>query len=175
MSEHNIKGNHVGGGGMITAIWGPPLWTYLHTISFYYPWEPSEKQKKDYYTQIKTLESTLPCSICRDNYKKNIQKKHTKLTRAVFKNRYTFSKWVYDLHNEVNKHLGKPITMTYDDVQRRYDSFRANCNVKINKKGCVVPKKGYMKKKIMMRIVPRSKKCETFTESAACKGDSRAS
>jgi hypothetical protein len=170
MSKKNIDGNHVGTGGMITAIWGPPLWTYLHTISFYYPWEPSEKQKKDYFLQIKLLSSTLPCQICKNNYKKNIKKKHLLLNKSVFKNRYTFSKWVYDLHNEVNKHLGKSISMSYDEVQKRYDSFRANCTVFTNKKGCTTPKKGYMKKKIMMRIVPKSKKCETFCESVACKG-----
>ena len=166
----NIKGNHVSNSGMVTAIWGPPLWTYLHTISFYYPWEPTEKQKNDMFTQMKLLANTLPCNICRENYKKNIKKKHLRLTKQIFKNRYTFSKWLYDLHNEVNKHLNKPITMSYDDVQKRYDSFRAECNPKKDKKGCVTPKRGYMKKKIMMRIVPREKKCETFCISYSCKG-----
>jgi len=168
--QHDINKNHTSNSGMVTNIWGPPLWTYLHTISFYYPWEPTEKQKDDYYLQVKLLASTLPCKICRDNYKRNIKKRHIKLSKATFKNRYTFSKWVYDMHNEINKHLGKPITMSYDDVQRRYDSFRANCKKTTKKKGCTVPKKGYMKKKMMMRIVPRNKKCETFCESSACRG-----
>lgn len=169
MTENNINGNHTGNGGMVTAIWGPPLWTYLHTISFYYPWNPTSRQVNDYYQQMKLLATTLPCNLCRENYRNNIKKKHLKLTKEVFKNRYTFSKWVYDLHNEVNIHLGKPITMTYDMVQKRYDSFRANCKVKKKMKGCTAPKSGYMKKKIMMRIVPREKKCETFCESSACK------
>ena len=35
--------------GMMTSIWGPPLWHSLHTISFNYPVQPTETQKKDYY------------------------------------------------------------------------------------------------------------------------------
>ena len=32
--------------GMMTTIWGPSLWHSMHTISFNYPVNPTEKQKK---------------------------------------------------------------------------------------------------------------------------------
>ena len=32
--------------GMLTSVWGPPAWHFLHTISFNYPNSPSIKQKK---------------------------------------------------------------------------------------------------------------------------------
>ena len=34
--------------GMITSIWGPPLWHFLHTMSFNYPVNPSSEDKKYY-------------------------------------------------------------------------------------------------------------------------------
>ena len=34
--------------GMLTSVWGPPMWHALHTISFNYPVNPSLQQKKNY-------------------------------------------------------------------------------------------------------------------------------
>ena len=33
--------------GMLTSVWGPALWHVLHTVSFNYPVNPTQKQKKD--------------------------------------------------------------------------------------------------------------------------------
>ena len=40
------------GEGMLTSVWGPGLWFFLHTISFNYPHKPTAEQKKN---TIKTL------------------------------------------------------------------------------------------------------------------------
>ena len=32
--------------GMLTTVWGPPMWHYLHTMSFNYPVEPKPDDKK---------------------------------------------------------------------------------------------------------------------------------
>ena len=34
------KKHYLSGDGMMTLIWGPNLWHYLHTISFNYPVKP---------------------------------------------------------------------------------------------------------------------------------------
>ena len=49
------------GDGMLTSVWGPGLWHYLHTLSFNYPWHPTLSDKKYYKAQILILEKTLPC------------------------------------------------------------------------------------------------------------------
>ena len=36
------------GDGMMTAIWGPNMWHYLHTISFNYPVTPTDQDRKHY-------------------------------------------------------------------------------------------------------------------------------
>ena len=33
---------------MVTSIWGPNMWHYLHTISFNYPIKPTIDDKKNY-------------------------------------------------------------------------------------------------------------------------------
>ena len=37
--------------GILTSVWGPPLWHVLHCISFNYPNNPTVKDKK-YYRQF---------------------------------------------------------------------------------------------------------------------------
>ena len=87
-------------------------------------------------------------------------------------NRYTFSKYVYELHELINKMLNKKSNLTYNDVRERYVHFRARCNktIKIIKKekGCVEPLNG-KKSKCIIKIVPQKTKCKTFQMSSKCK------
>ena len=34
--------------GMLTSVWGPGMWHYLHTMSFNYPVKPTKKDKEHY-------------------------------------------------------------------------------------------------------------------------------
>ena len=36
------------GDGMLTSVWGPSLWHYLHIMSFNYPVKPTKQDKKNY-------------------------------------------------------------------------------------------------------------------------------
>ena len=69
------------GDGMLTTVWGPGLWHYLHTLSFNYPWHPTAQEKQAYKNQILLLEQTLPCKYCRINLKKNFMPNNNKLIR----------------------------------------------------------------------------------------------
>ena len=93
------------GDGMLTSVWGPSLWHSIHTISFNYPINPTKEDKKNYYKFIIELDKVLPCKYCRLNLKKNI--KAIKFNFKDMKNRDTFSKAIYNLHEEVNCVLGK--------------------------------------------------------------------
>ena len=93
-------------------IWGPHLWKALHMISFGYPNEPNEEQKKNYRTFFENFYQVLPCSICSNNYKKNL--KELPITNDTMKNQQNLVKWVINVHNIVNKEQGKPI-IEYDD------------------------------------------------------------
>ena len=157
--------------GMMTYTWGPALWHSLHTMSFNYSVTPTLKQKQEYYAFFTSLQWVLPCKYCRDNYKENL--KILPLNTSALKNRETLSRWVYQLHNLVNKNLKKPITLTYEQVRDRYEHFRSRClktdEISESKeKGCTQPLKGE-KCKLLLSIVPKSVNCETFKIDERCR------
>jgi hypothetical protein len=147
--------------GFLTAIWGPPLWHFLHIISFNYPINPTEENKKQYLKFMLDLKYILPCKKCRENLKKNY--KELPITMKDMKNRYTFSLYVYNLHELINNMLHKKSNLSYEVVRERYEHFRArNCNEMTNTEiGCSKPLYG-KKTKCILKIVPQNKKCKTF-------------
>lgn len=125
--------------GLITRVWGSSGWTFNHAITFGYPVNPTEEQKKDYKDYFFSLGKVLPCSFCRESYTNFITTGDSKLTDDDLKNRESLTKWFYRVHNTVNNKLGVDYCVTYDDVVKRYESFRAQCNKDPHVKGCVSP------------------------------------
>jgi len=157
------------GDGMLTSVWGPPLWHTLHTISFNYPIKPTKDDINNYYNFFKDLKNVLPCKYCRINLKNNL--KNVKLNKSVFKSRDTLSKWVYLLHEEINRMLGKKSNLTYEHIRDRYENFRARCLEEKNSKiesGCTKSLYG-LKGKCVLNIVPKNTKCETINIDPRCK------
>ena len=162
--------------GMLTAVWGPSLWHYLHTMSFNYPVCPRNEDKKNYKKFIMSLKKVLPCKYCRINMVKNL--KAVPLNKKALKNRTNFSKWMYNLHEHVNKMLNKKSGLTYCKVRERYEHFRSRCTVielpKVEKrktrkkeKGCTDPLYG-RKSKCLIRIVPKENREKTLTIDKKC-------
>ena len=157
--------------GMLTYVWGPALWHSLHTISFNYPVNPTEEQKKNYANFFLSLKNILPCKYCRDNYENNLKK--LPLTPKRLKNRESFSKWVYEIHELVNNNLNKQSNLKYEDVKLRYEHFRSRClvNPKENnlkkEKGCTKPLYG-IKSKCIINIVPKDSSKESFKIDKKC-------
>lgn len=129
--------------GMITYIWGPLLWHFLHIISFNYPVNPCEFNKNNnlvehqvensYYYFIFLLQFILPCKTCRDNLKKNLESLHFFTNKAqIMKNRDSFSRFIYNLHETVNRMLEKTSNLSYEQVRDFYEHFRANCSKNTN-------------------------------------------
>ena len=112
--------------GFLTSIWGPALWHALHTISFNYPTNPTDSDKKNYREFMLSLVNVLPCKYCRENLINNY--KEYPLTMECMENRNKFSRYVYKLHETVNKLLGKKSGLSYCDVRERYEHFRASNN-----------------------------------------------
>ena len=179
--------DYMSGEGMLTSVWGPPLWHVLHTISFNYPVKPTQQDKKKYMKFIHNLKYILPCKYCRMNLKKNF--KSLPLTMKDMKNRHTFSLYVYNLHEHVNKMLHKKSNLSFEEVRERYEHFRSRCtkDTKKNKKyevralkfknktrkkkkkekGCIEPLYG-KKSKCLIKIVPKDKKVKTFQIDKKC-------
>lgn len=116
--------------GMLTKIWGPPMWHTLHTISFNYPTIPTPADKKRYRDFILQLKYVLPCGKCRTNLKHNFAKLPLHMSHMA--SRDSFSRYIYALHECVNTMLGKHSGLTYEQVRDRYEAFRANCPSTLN-------------------------------------------
>ena len=161
------KKDYNSGDGMLTTVWGPAQWHFLHTMSFNYPVNPTPQDKKNYRDYIINLQYVLPCKYCRINLTNNLKKKPIQM--CDMKNRETFSRYVYELHETVNKMLNKKSNLSYCEVRERYEHFRSRCtdeNPKIfnfkksktrrkKEKGCTEPlygKKSYCRKRSNRRL-----------------------
>ena len=177
------KKHYQSGDGMVTSVWGPPLWHYLHTMSFNYPVKPTRADKKYYKKFILSLQHVLPCRYCRENLTKNL--KALPLTSRDMRNRTSFSKWVFKLHELINTMLGKKSGLRYCDVRERYEHFRSRCTTekkfstrkveaaakktrKTKEKGCTEPLYGH-KSKCIVKIVPKSVRGKSFQMDKKCK------
>jgi len=152
------KGDFYSGDGFLTTVWGPAVWHTLHTISFNYPVSPSIEQKKRYRNFV------LP------------------LTMKVMESRDTFSRYIYNLHELINRMLKKKSNLTYCDVRERYEHFRSRCvdekpkvfkysEIKTQKnrkeKGCTEPLYG-KKARCILNIVPQDEKGQSIQIDKKC-------
>jgi hypothetical protein len=175
--------------GMLTSVWGPPAWHFLHTISFNYPVKPTCEQRKQYKEFMCSLQHVLPCGHCRKNLKKNL--KQLPLRPKDLKDRHSFSLWMYKLHELVNKMLRKKSGLKYNEVRERYEHFRSRCTIDNSKthkkrskkhrgktrkmkgkgiekeKGCIKPLYG-KKSKCVMKIVPHDEKTKSLSIDRKC-------
>ena len=175
--------HYMSGDGMLTSVWGPSLWHYLHTMSFNYPVKPTAADKRHYKNFILSLRYVLPCRYCRENLSKNL--KALPLTDKEMKSRASFSRWVFKLHELINTMLGKKSGLKYCDVRERYEHFRSRCTNdkkfstkkveaaarktrKKKEKGCTEPLYG-AKSKCIVKIVPKSVRGKSFQMDKKCK------
>jgi hypothetical protein len=172
-SEKDYESND----GMLTTVWGPSMWHYLHTMSFNYPVKPKYYEKERYRNFVLSLKYVLPCGKCRKNLCNNFQKLPLKMSHM--NSRATFSKYIYHLHELINTMLNKKSGLSYEQVKERYEHFRSRCaksiknvtkrkTMKTHKEnGCTEPLYGE-KSKGVLRIVPQSEKCESLEVDEKC-------
>ena len=80
------------GDGMLTTVWGPSMWHFLHTMSFNYPVSPTPDQKRHYMDFILNLRNILPCKYCRMNLTNNLATRPLKMCHM--ESRDTFSRLI---------------------------------------------------------------------------------
>lgn len=134
--------------GMMTKVWGPPGWFFLHTVSFGCPIDPSifdeehdlpdGTTKLNYEQFFRKVGDILPCRYCRDSYKEFIKE-----IPPDASSRDTLVEWLWKIHNKVNNKLeDKYPEASLDKVKNLYERYRAKCNKKQIAKGCSVPLSG---------------------------------
>jgi len=87
------------------TIWGPFLWNALHTAS-------QNKQLKTrqalWANLMKALRTGLPCPECSAHFN-SWMNSHPMRTSLLPNIGFDHSKWLLDLHNDVNIRTGKPV------------------------------------------------------------------
>lgn len=112
------------------SLWGPHLWKYMHYFTFSYPEYPTSDDVNRFKTFFLTIGDFLPCEKCRYNYKNHL--KELPLTMNVLSSRDNLVMWLFNLHNIVNKHIGKrEFTLKeFNDLYNINNNNNKNNNIK---------------------------------------------
>jgi len=100
-------------------IWGPPAWTFLHTVTYNYPENPTDDDKRNFYNFFMNLQHVLPCEKCKAHYTENIQKYDLS---ENLDSKHDLVQWLIDIHNDVNKNNDKPV-WSYEKVYNKYQKM----------------------------------------------------
>lgn len=92
--------------GMGPAVWGPIFWTTMHIVTIGYSPFPTEEEQKAVVNFFESLQFMIPCPICKEHYKENL--KNSPLTNEIVGDKQKLIRWLFDMHNMINKQLGKP-------------------------------------------------------------------
>lgn len=115
------------------ASWGPAGWTFLHTISFVYPYNPTLKDKQVMVDYLYAFTAVIPCQRCRTDFTFMLHTifgdtKEEAMKSKHLENRETLSKILVDMHNRVNERLNKKI-LSYDAVVEMYTKTPKNTHI----------------------------------------------
>jgi len=92
----------------------------MHLISFEYPINPTEYDKRIYHDFYTSLKDVIPCEDCKKHYREHITR--YPLTPHL-DSRDNLVKWVIQVHNFVNTSLGKP-TLSIEQVMMIYKDLK---------------------------------------------------
>ena len=98
-------------------IWGAHAWKFLYSVADGFPDSPTSEDKEHYKTLYHSLQYTLPCKQCRDNYILHI--KETPIDNYL-KNSYSLAEWVTIIHNKTNLMLNKKLIVHEKARKQRY-------------------------------------------------------
>ena len=105
---------------MNPSKWGSQAWTFLHAVTFVYPENPTEAEKKQYYDFFMSLKNVIPCIKCRKHYEQHISELPL---RFHLETRDSLISWLHKIHNKVNESLGKP----QFDIKNIEEIFDKSC------------------------------------------------
>jgi FAD-linked sulfhydryl oxidase len=84
-------------------VLGRATWTFLHTLAANFPERPSNREKNDMTTFMRTLGRFYPCWSCAEDFRAWMERGNEPRTGS----RREFERWMCGAHNEVNRKLGK--------------------------------------------------------------------
>lgn len=108
-------------------------WKFLHTMTYYYPNNPSQSNKNDLLQLIQFMKkSGLPCEICTKHFNQYTQKNNI---NDSINSRNSLFKYFVDLHNDVNSRNRKKklsYKQAFSLYKNTHDEIKKKFNVDIN-------------------------------------------
>lgn len=98
---------------MITNVWGPPTWFFLHSMAMSYPKKIDlnnsnhRRIKNAMFAFLSNLGDILPCPLCGVSYNTYIREPGLSIIEHL-NTRASLIEFIYKIHNKVNKKLGVP-------------------------------------------------------------------
>lgn len=103
------------------AAWGSSAWTFMHVASWTYPDFPSEEDRKNMFRFMHGLARVIPCGRCRQDWAHYLDVHLPSEECAHLDSRTTFTHFLVEGHNYVNRKLGKR-AYTYAEARFLYDA-----------------------------------------------------
>lgn len=124
-------------------VWGPYGWSLIHYVALGYPEQPTFDIITKYRNFFISLANVIPCEKCKTHYREMIDKNPPQL-----ENKDALFKWTVDIHNIVNKRLGKD-TFT---LNQAYDKFM-NLDEKVSKPTKIIDNLIWLKALLVIAII----------------------
>jgi len=117
---------------MITKVWGPPAWFFLHSMAMSYPKKINEnnpehrRRKNAMFAFLTNLGDVLPCPLCGTSYNSYIRDPSLSVMEHL-NTRSSLIEFIYKIHNKVNIKLGVPKCnkRSFKEVVKFYSQFIA--------------------------------------------------
>lgn len=104
-------------------IWGPHYWFFLHTVAMCYPNYPNDVTKKKYYDFIQNLPMFIPIEEIASYFTKLLDQYPI---QPYLDNRESFIRWVWFIHNKINKKLEKPDISLNEFYLKYYEEYKTS-------------------------------------------------
>jgi len=102
-------------------IWGPHYWFFLHTIAMSYPIHPNAVTKKKYYDFVQNIPLFIPVESMAGDFSKLLDEYPV---QPYLDNRESFIRWMWFIHNKINKKLEKPQISLNDFYVKYYEEYK---------------------------------------------------
>ena len=111
-------------------VWGPHYWFFIHTIALTYPKTPNAITKRKYYDFIMNLPLFIPNPALGDSFARYLDQYPV---TPYLDNRQSFIRWVFFLHNRINKALGKNPISFYEALDTYYNLYKPKPSYQISR------------------------------------------
>ena len=102
-------------------IWGPLYWFFLHTIAMSYPIHPNAVTKKKYYDFVQNIPLFIPVESMAGEFSKLLDQYPV---QPYLDNKESFIRWMWFIHNKINKKLEKPQISLNDFYVKYYEEYK---------------------------------------------------